>query len=135
MAGMGEHTVLHIGDITLLWSDWAPWSDLLIDNRGGLGVAIPNQIPGVYEVKYADSEGDDERLYIGKAADLRMRVRQGLVKGKLPHPGGKNIRDAEDVSRLVVRWAVTNRPAAAEEELHQVYRSKFGMLPAYTRNS
>jgi hypothetical protein len=134
MAGMAEHAVLHIGDITLRWSDWAPWSDLLIDNRGGLGVAIPNQIPGVYEVKYVDRDGD-ERLYIGKAADLRMRVRQGLVKGKLPHPGGKNIRDAEDVSRLVVRWAVTNRPAAAEEELHQEYRSKFGTLPTYTRNS
>ncbi len=123
-----------ISDITLRWSDRVPWSDLLIDNRGGLGVAIPNQIPGVYEVKYADRDGD-ERLYIGKAADLRMHVRQGLVKGKIPHPGGKNIRDTEDVSRLVVHWAATNRPAAAEEELRQAHRSKFGTLPTYTRNS
>ena len=93
-------------------------------------MAIPNQVPGVYEVKYADRDGD-ERLYIGKAADLRMRVRQGLVKGKLPHLGGKNIRDTEHVSRLVVRWAATNRPAAAEEELHQAYRSSSAHSPRH----
>ncbi len=97
---------------------------------GTKGVAIPNKTPGVYEVRYVDA--DDERLHIGKASDLRWRIRQGLVKGKAPHSTGKRIRAMEDVSRLVVRWAVTDRPACAEEELHREYCTKFGVLPTYT---
>jgi hypothetical protein len=131
---MGEQVILEIGTITLDWSDWAPWIALLADARGGAGVAIPNGLPGVYEVKRSDHSGD-ERLYIGKAGDLRGRVRQGLVKGKLPHPGGAQIRAGQDVARLVIRWARTDRPAAAEEELHRAYRLKFGGLPEYVRNS
>jgi hypothetical protein len=72
---MGERMILEIGTITLDWSDWAPWTALLADARGGAGVPIPNGQPGVYEVKRSDHAGD-ERLYIGKASDLRMRVRQ-----------------------------------------------------------
>jgi hypothetical protein len=52
------------------------------------------------------------------------------VKGKLPHSGGHRIRELEDVSQLVVRWAVTGRPSAAEEELHRAYRAKFGCRPS-----
>ncbi len=131
---MGEQTVLEIGTIRLDWSDWVTWSDVSADNRGGAGVSIPNMIAGVYEVRSVDNEADD-RLYIGKARDLRLRVRQGLVKGKLPHPGGRRLREQEDVSRLVIRWVVTSRPAAAEEELHQAYSARFGRLPTYTFNS
>ena len=120
--------------IVLEWSEWTPWPDLAADNRGGAGVSIPNQVPGVYEVRASGAHGS-ERLYIGKAGDLRMRVRQGLVKGKIPHPGGTRIRAQEDVARLLVRWAVTGRPAAAEEELHQAYRREFGRLPAYVKNT
>jgi len=71
---MGERVILEIGTITLDWSAWAPWTALLTDARGGAGVPIPNGQPGVYEVKRSDHAGDD-RLYIGKASDLRMRVR------------------------------------------------------------
>jgi hypothetical protein len=78
---MGEQTVLDIGTITLNWSDWVPWSDVSTDNRGGAGVSIPNMVAGVYEVRSIDKDADD-RVYIGKARDLRLRVRQGLVKGK-----------------------------------------------------
>jgi hypothetical protein len=131
---MGGQTVLEIGTITLNWSDWVPWGDLVTDNRGGAGVSIPNMVAGVYEVCSIDNDAD-ARMYIGKAGDLRLRVRQGLVKGKLPHPGGTRIREQEDLSRLVVRWAVTSRPAAAEEELHRAYRARFGRLPAYVSNS
>lgn len=120
--------------IVLKWSEWTPWPDLVADNRGGFGVTIPNQVPGVYEVRASAANGA-ERLYIGKAGNLRMRVRQGLVKGKLPHPGGTRIRAQEDVARLLVRWAMTSRPAAAEEELHQAYRREFGRLPAYVKNT
>lgn len=128
---MGEQTRLEIGTIILDWSLWTPWQHLLPDNRGGAGVSIPNHIPGVYEVRYADHLAA-ERLHIGRASDLRMRIRQGLVKGAVPHSTGKRIRQEEDVSRLVIRWAVTERPGAAEEELHRLYREEFRRLPKYT---
>jgi hypothetical protein len=48
---MGEHKILEIGIITLNWSGWAPWLVISIDNRGGFGVYIPNEKPGVYDVK------------------------------------------------------------------------------------
>ncbi len=128
---MGEQTRLEIGTIILDWSPWTPWQDLLLDNRGGAGVSIPNHVPGVYEAKYADHEAA-ERLHIGRASDLRMRIRQGLVKGAVPHSTGKRIRQEEDVSSLVIRWAVTERPGAAEEELHRLYWGEFHPLPKYT---
>lgn len=68
------------------------WTEVSADNRGGAGVSIPSKVAGVYEVRSADNDGD-ERTSIGKAGDLRLRVRQGLVKGKLPHSGGKRIRE------------------------------------------
>ena len=123
--------VIEIPRIELRWSEWYPWNDIKEDARSG-GIKIPNGIPGVYEVRYADSE---ERLTIGRAADLRMRVRQGLVKGKTKHSSGKAIRANEDVSRLVVRWAATERPSAAEEELHKRYLERFGKMPKYTKHT
>jgi hypothetical protein len=130
-AKMGEQVRLDIGTIVLDWSSWVPWHDVAIDNRGGLGVFIPNRRPGVYEVRYSDQDSD-ERLHIGMTGNLRMRVRQGLVKGATPHSTGRRIRQHEDLSHLAVRWAVTDRPAAAEEELHRLYRQQFGQLPKYT---
>jgi hypothetical protein len=61
-----------------------------------------------------------------------MRIRQALVKGAAKHSSGIRIRQQEDVSGLVVRWAVTDRPAAAEEELHRRYRQEFCRPPKYT---
>jgi hypothetical protein len=46
MAHMGEQQTLQTGVITLGWSGWVPWPDVLIDNRGGAEVLIPK--PGVY---------------------------------------------------------------------------------------
>jgi hypothetical protein len=74
----------------------------------------------------------EARLTIGKAANLRMRVRQGLVKGKTPHSSGARIRSIEDLAQLEVRWAETEYPAAAEEALHKAYIERFGSLPKYT---
>lgn len=127
-----EDQVLNISPIMLRWSDWVPWMDLKIDARYGGGVRVPSGIPGVYEVKHMDTE---ERLTIGKASDLRMRVKQALVKGKVPHSAGKRIRAQEDLSRIEVRWAATDRPAAAEEELHKKYETKSGKLPKYTEHT
>jgi hypothetical protein len=118
--------------IVLEWSNWSSWDGLKVDVRSGMGVKVPNGEPGVYEVKYHDSE---QRLTIGKASDLRMRIKQGLVKGKIPHSAGEKIRAHEDTSRIVVRWAVTSRPAAVEEELHMRYRHRFGRLPKYVEHT
>jgi hypothetical protein len=127
-----ERQVIHIPDIVIEWSAWTRWSDLLIDSRAGLGVRIPNNTPGVYEVRLV---GSTERLTIGKASDLRMRIKQGLVKGKTPHSTGIKIRANEVPDQLEVRWAVTDRPAAVEEELHSRYREAFGRFPKYTQHT
>lgn len=118
-----------IPPITLAWSDWYPWQALLEDARGSNGIHIPNRKPGVYEVRLI---GNEARLTIGKAANLRMRVRQGLVKGKTPHSSGDRIRSLEDLALLEVRWALTDFPAAVEEALHKAYVKRFGALPKYT---
>lgn len=123
---------INIPRIALEWSEWVPWDDLKIDARSEGGLRVPNRTPGVYEARFAESE---ERLTIGKAANLRRRIKQGLVKGKARHSAGKKIRASEDVSTIVVRWAVTDRPAAVEEELHRRHRVKFGRLPTYTKHT
>lgn len=62
---------IEIVPITLDWSDWYHWSRFEIDARiDPNGIILPN-LSGVYEVKLI---GQDERLTIGKASNLRMRV-------------------------------------------------------------
>ncbi len=120
---------IEIPRITLNWSDWYAWSDFLRDARSDPnGITLPDA-EGVYEAKLVETE---ERLTIGKASNLRMRVKQGLVKGKVPHSSGDDIRSNEDLSKIVVRWATTERPAAVEEELHRKHIEAFGRLPKYT---
>ena len=126
-----ETEIIQIPPIKLRWSDWYDWESLKKDVRKGEGVSVPDE-PGVYEVKYKDS---DERLTIGKASNLRMRVKQGLVKGKVPHSAGDRIRKREDTSKIMIRWAVTERPAAAEEELHRRHKERFGRLPKYVEHT
>lgn len=122
---------IKIAPITLDWSRCVAWGDLRAHARREGGVSVANT-SGVYEVRSRDQE---ERLDIGRAANLRHRIRQALVKGKSPHSTGRRIRATEDTSRLVVRWAVTDRPAAAEEELHRRHLRRFGRLPKYTRHT
>jgi len=126
-----EEETIKIPPIALKWSDWIHWDKIKEDARIG-GIEIPKKRPGVYEVKYEDTE---ERLSIGKASDLRMRVRQGLVEGKTPHSAGDKIRANEDTIKIIVRWAITDRPAAVEEELHRRYLNKFGKLPKYVEHT
>lgn len=126
-----EVEVIEIPPIQLEWSDWTSWDELEIDARKG-GIRVPNKRPGVYEAKYRDVE---RRLTIGKASDLRMRVKQGLVKGKTDHSAGERIREHEDTSNIVVRWAITERPATVEEELHKKHIAMFGRLPKYVSHT
>lgn len=127
-----ETQQIEIPAFTLKWSDWHTWDNLQRDVRSDpKGVTVPD-VAGVYEAKYKDSE---ERLTIGKASNLRMRVKRGLVKGKVPHSSGARIRAAESTSRIVIRWAETDRPSAAEEELHRQYVARFGQLPKHTKRT
>lgn len=127
-----EREEIIIPPIVLEWSDWVPWNDLKTDARARQGVRVPNRGSGVYEVRYIDSE---HRLTIGKASNLRRRIKQGMVKGKTLHSAGKRIRAHEDVSRLIVRWAMTDRLSAVEEELHKRYLVKFGSLPKFVKHT
>ena len=120
-----EKEEIRIPPITLEWSEWFPWSEL--ENS----VVRPPEKSGVYEVKYKDS--DEKRLTIGKAKNLYKRIVRGLVLGKLKHSSGKKIRQFEDTSKIVVRWAETDRPAAVEEELHKCYKDRYRCLPKYTK--
>lgn len=54
-----ERELIEIPPIHLAWSDWIPWNDLVIDSRSGEGVAVPNGVPGVHEVR---CKGSEERL-------------------------------------------------------------------------
>jgi len=127
-----EREIIIIPPIVLEWSEWFAWDDLKIDARHSGGVKVPNREAGVYEARYADTE---KRLAIARASNLRMRIKQGLVKGETPHSTGKRIRDNEEISRIVVRWAITERPAAVEEELHRRHQARFGQLPQYTKHT
>jgi hypothetical protein len=127
-----EKEIILIPRIELKWSDWIFWDDLKIDARYGGGIIVPNGKSGVYEVKYSDSE---VLLTIGRASDLRMRIKQGLVKGKSAHSAGNKIRRNEDTSKISVRWAITDRPAAVEEELHKRFLNKFGKFPKYVEHT
>ena len=122
---------IKIGMIDLHWSNWFSWNSIILDGRRKGSVKIPNKKPGVYEVR---RNRHKNRLYIGKASNLRHRVRQALVKGKSPHTAGKKIRSKNNTSDLFVRWAETLRPAASEEELHRLHTKKFGDIPHYVKN-
>jgi hypothetical protein len=124
---MSETDTIQLPLIALTWSEWTTWDDLKSDT-GNRGAKIPS-VPGIYEVKYADTH---ERLTIGRTSNLRQRIRGGLVNGTSPHSTGEKIRKYENTSQLVIRWAKTDRPAASEEEYHMRYKAQFGQLPKYT---
>jgi len=125
---MMETQDINIPKIHLEWSAWVGWNELMEDARSG-GIRIPNGKPGVYEARIINNP---ERLTIGKASDLRMRIRQGLIKGKTKHPAGGSIRANENTANIEIRWAETDRPSAVEEELHKQYLAHFGKWPKYT---
>jgi hypothetical protein len=124
-----ETAIIEIPAITLCWSEWHAWADFARDARSDTqGIRVPDG-PGVYEARLIS---EHVRLTIGRAADLRMRLKQGLVKGKIPHSAGRRIEQNEDISCVVIRFAETDFPAAVEEELHKRHKAAFGRLPKYT---
>jgi hypothetical protein len=123
---------LELPPIVLEWSPWMRWDHLEGDQRRGAVAQVPDAQPGVYEPMM---EGKQERLVIGRTSDLRARVKQALIGGTAVHPAGDKIRENEDTSRVRIRWAVTDRPAAAEEELHRQHVRRHGKLPKYTHRT
>lgn len=124
--------IIVIPNIILEWSDWYSWNDLLLDCRSNKSAPKVPSESGVYEVKEVIN---NIVLTIGKGSNLRSRIKQGLVKGKLPHSTGKIIRSNENVNKIKIRWAITERPSAVEEELHIQYKSKNNRLPKYTKHT
>ena len=120
---------IDIEPIVLDWSEWHSWEDIRKDVRDG-GIRVPYE-PGVYEARLRN---EDERLTIGRASHLYSRVKDGLVKGN-SHSTSWRIQDNESVEDILIRWAITNRPATVEEELHKRYKGRFGKLPKYTKNT
>ncbi len=121
--------LIKIPPITLEWTEWYPWNRFESDARSDSNGITPPDFPGVYEVRLIRNK---QRLTIGKTSNLRKRVVRGLVMGTIKHSSGKKIRKNEDTSKILIRWAVTDRPAAVEEELHRQHITKFGKLPKYT---
>jgi hypothetical protein len=128
-----ETQTIVIPPVVLRWSAWHSWNTIAADARTTGGISIPHE-PGIYEARHADVY-TGERLQIGRASSLRFRVKGGLVKGGVPHSAGRSIRANEDVTGIVIRWAVTDRPAAVEEEVHKQYHRAFGILPMYTKHT
>lgn len=122
---------LKIPTIVLNWSRWYSWSQIAASQTSKRGVAISSG-PGVYEVANSRSK---KRLTVGKAVNLNRRIRIQLVLGKGKHSTGARIRAAEDPSKLRVRWAETERPCAAEEDLHVQYKRRYKCLPLYTKQT
>lgn len=126
-----ERQKIKIPTITLEWKEWVTWDALQ------QSTAMVYKAPGVYEVKYKDATEPARRLHIGKAGNtqsLRERIRKMVHGGA--HSAGKDILAHEvptvGAENIVVRWAVTDRPAAVEEELHNLYKKQFGGdLPRY----
>ena len=119
-----KKVTIKIPSIKLNWSDWIPWNTL---KKGG--VKIPDT-SGVYEVRHKNRK---KLLTIGRSRNLKDRIVGGLVKGTKSHSAGKEIRKKEDVSKIVIRWAKTERPATVEEELHLKHSDTFGCLPKYVK--
>lgn len=127
---MSEFQKLNIPNIDLEWSPWMPWTTLEQSTA-----IVEGKKTGVYEVRYLNSA---DRLHIGKSGNqqsLRSRV-YSMVHGKPNHSTGKKIFVREMRANLETRWAVTDRPAAAEEELHLLHRQQHnGELPKYDNHT
>lgn len=125
--GPEEDEWIELGPIHVAWYAWERWED--IAEHGVAIIGIPKNSSGIYEARIV---GAKERLTIGRASDLRTRILHGLIRGSMPHPAGDKIRADEDLAQVEVRWALTSRPAAIEEELHQRHVERFGYLPKHT---
>ena len=118
--------------VWVCWSYPEKWEALGAATGRETEMELPPAEPGVYEVSVGYFS---PRLYIGRATDLYSRILYGLIGGKSPHTAGQKIRENEDLTKITVTWAATDRPAAIEEELHLRHIHEFGRLPKYTQRT
>jgi len=121
-----EEQVLNIGTVSLEWSPWVFCSELRRDSS----TMIPEN-PGVYEVARAGATDEHPRLIIGESNNIERRIRRDFLNPKCLHSSGRRLREAESLSDIQVRWAITDRRHAAKEELLRLHLVKFGRPPVY----
>jgi excinuclease UvrABC nuclease subunit len=120
--------IVKLPQIKLNWSRWYSFDELREDARKSK-IKIPD-LSGVYEVR--DKSGNV--LHIGRASNLRHRIRQALVKGKSKHSTRERmLKDNIDFKNLKIRWARTDYPNAVEEYLHKKHKKIFNSLPKYSK--
>ncbi|MBM3472183.1 MAG: hypothetical protein FJX75_02780 [Armatimonadetes bacterium] len=124
--------VIELPPIILNWSYFWDWDEIANGTDDDEDIDLPPSEPGVYRVI---GGREVETLCIGRAANLRQRICSALIAGKAPHTAGCKIRENEDLSTVRIAWAVTNRPAAAEEELHRRHVERNGHWPKYTQRT
>jgi len=120
---------LELPPIWLPWSCVEDWTDVIGTGEHSDEILLPPAKPGVYEVKV---RGEAEPIYIGKTLNLRRRIMEALIEGSMLHTAGQKMRENENFADLSVRWAVTDRPAAAEEELWRRHVEFWGRPPKYS---
>ncbi len=108
-------------DVTIEWSPDRPWHSIERQD-------LPEE-PGVYEVYDAASDVDAPALHIGLSKNLRNRI-WDMIQNRT-HSTASRIHEQEDISKLLVRWALTDRPKAVEEELHRLHVEFHGSLPTH----
>lgn len=126
--------IIKIPTINLNWSEWYKWNNLKLDTRlkENKGIIKPDKKSGVYEAKYHDKE---QRLHIGKTTtNLKTRI-DYMIKASAHSTGERMKKKNIDFSKVIVRWAITDRPSDTEEELHKKYVQKYGKLPEYVKKT
>ena len=81
------------------------------------------------EVFVATSHVDAPALHIGESTNLRNGIWNMLQNRS--HSTSRRIHKKEDTSKLLVRWAVTDRHKAVEEDLHIGHLKLHGSLPIH----
>ena len=120
--------IIKIPKICLNWSELFCFEDIKKHVRDG-GINVPNK-PGVYKVL----DENDEILHIGRASNLRQRIKQGFVKGKTPHSTrSRMLNEGIDLKKLKIQWAITYWPNSVEEYLHKKFKKAKKKLPKYTK--
>ena len=120
--------IIKIPEITLEWSEIYSYDEIKKHVRDG-GVNIPKR-SGVYKI--LDENG--EILHIGRASNLRNRIKQGFVKGKTLHSTRKRmLENGVDFKKLKIQWALTDWPNSVEEYLHKKFKEEKGKLPKFTK--
>jgi excinuclease UvrABC nuclease subunit len=109
--------------VMLNWTQWYSFVDIRNEKY------VLSTLSGVYEVRDIHSK---EILHIGKAINLKNRVKTRFVDGKYRHSTrDRMIEKHVKFEDLEIRWLETEYSCAVEEYLHKEHIKQFGRLPEY----